>query len=808
MQHIQRMLVSNRARLFYTLREKFQHLHQALPNSEVSDFPSFDDESVQFWTTSATRHAIEACFLLNFWFRESAYHHRMSQTSLCAGKPWLSCDHTFKSISNIGSVRQADKHWTKQYNGLFCVLNAEGEVVTWKLTKALTFEHVKDKLLGLQQRLQRLGQLEEFFVDTCCSLRAKLQEVFGPQLKLYLDLFHAVQRIMKKIPKRHPYHLECLKALQLVFRDPSDQGDTRTKSTPSPSILRQQLLQFQTVWEGVFCNDQPILPPAAKKEIRCLLVHVDKGCLSGILPGRGTNRNERLHRDLNAHMSSSRYGVELAYALLTSALFTHNEYISAKRDGRTALPITAYSNSHNEDVTELFGLVSSSRRTADCPQLERHRTSTQKVKMTDLQYKQIQEALNDCSLPCETNEDSDTLEMTPEDASTILKQAISLFYVSLAMQKLTKTADFRSRNVFFFSFLAVIQGACSKHQTSEQSAQIDNLLASWNMKRITVPGDGNCLFTSIALGLIQRVQTGDESAIECLHTLGVSDENLQDVNYIQKLLRIRMVEEWNNNQEYYQGFIITDISTLTHEYLESGQFAGCLGDLMVLTLSNVLQTPITVFTSIPNIPLLCIMPTTQTVLTTQPIFLVYTHTGPGHYDCALPTGTDLPSPPEVPTKCTCGRNPKNTQVPCSSWRCPCIRDKKECAGHCRCKGCTNKYGTRPPPSTTRRRQAYDNQRQPLQGTPTSVFIERAGESSNDGQLTLLEVLLLKSIIVYFLIHGLDISPDNILHAYKKIYTISLQCESFEFPIFNRTRACVARFLAKLRCYLDLLKALL
>ena len=137
------------------------------------------------------------------------------------------------------------------------------------------------------------------------------------------------------------------------------------------------------------------------------------------------------------------------------------------------------------------------------------------------------------------------------------------------------------------------------------------------------------------------------------------------------------------------------------------------------------------------------MPTTQTVLTTQPIFLAYTHTGPGHYDCALP---DLTSPPEVP-KCACGRNPMNTQVP---WRCPCIRDKTECSDRCRCKGCTNKYGTRPPPSTTRRRQTYDNQKQPLQGTPISVF---EGEPSNDGQLTLLEVLLFKKSII-----GLD--EDN------------------------------------------------
>ena len=58
-----------------------------------------------------------------------------------------------------------------------------------------------------------------------------------------------------------------------------------------------------------------MLPHAAQFEIQSLLKHVDKGCLSGIEPGRGTNRNERLHRELNAIIHSSRYGVELAYGL-------------------------------------------------------------------------------------------------------------------------------------------------------------------------------------------------------------------------------------------------------------------------------------------------------------------------------------------------------------------------------------------------------------------------------------------------------------------------------------------------------------
>lgn len=172
------------------------------------------------------------------------------------------------------------------------------------------------------------------------------------------------------MPKRHPYHQDCLKSLRLVFRDPSDQGPQRTKPTLSPDVLRKQLIHFQTVWNGISCNGRDILPPAAKNEIRCLLVHIDNGCLSGILPGRGTNHNERLHKDLNSHMTNSRYGVELTYALLTAQFFRHNEHISASKGHRSEAPISAYSKYSTQGEVEMFGLSVLHRRNSPEPDLQ------------------------------------------------------------------------------------------------------------------------------------------------------------------------------------------------------------------------------------------------------------------------------------------------------------------------------------------------------------------------------------------------------------------------------------------------------
>lgn len=131
-----------------------------------------------------------------------------------------------------------------------------------------------------------------------------------------------------------------------------------------------------------------------------------------------------------------------------------------------------------------------------------------------------------------------------------------------------------------------------------------------------------------------------------------------------------------------------------------------------------------------------------------------------------------------------------------------------CTTLCTCKGCTNTYGVRPPPSTTRKRQSYDNQRQPLRGIPSHEFMLDKGELNTDGHLTTLEILLLKSIVIYFILHGFDVSVQNIFYVYKQIYSVSLQCELVEFPLFERNIEHIQQFLSKLFCIIQILNSLL
>ena len=72
-----------------------------------------------------------------------------------------------------------------------------------------------------------------FIIDNCCKWRNKIQEVFGENIIVLLDLFHAVQRITSTINKRHSLFNDCVKELKFVFRDRHDTGDKRTMKTPA-----------------------------------------------------------------------------------------------------------------------------------------------------------------------------------------------------------------------------------------------------------------------------------------------------------------------------------------------------------------------------------------------------------------------------------------------------------------------------------------------------------------------------------------------------------------------------------------------
>jgi len=326
--------------------------------------------------------------------------------------------------------------------------------------------------------------VKEFYIDNCCAWCKKLQNLFGQEMQVYLDIFHAVQRVGKKIPKRHKLRYECVEEFRLVFQEPTDLGKNRTKPTPEPKVIQENVERFLKRWKDAECQGTKVLTQSALKEIDNLRIHIQKGCLSGIKPGRGTNRNEELHKDLNKIFSSSRYGVELAYALFTTCFYRHNEKISARENKRPEYPIDEYKHLHVDETSEeKFGLPF---RTV----VEITGDVTLRAELpTNPQYIDIFQSISTFTNPsldeseqCGTSEgescdhnDSGSSDATEENegltlmaVKQILLQVVASYYTLRTLTACTSTATFASKYLPFMNsvFVCPESSICSSSRKS------------------------------------------------------------------------------------------------------------------------------------------------------------------------------------------------------------------------------------------------------------------------------------------------------------------------------------------------------
>ena len=157
---------------------------------------------------------LSKCFLVHFQQCKSVYE--ASMASLTA-KHLISFDHTFKVASNIGYGR-FDGCWVTQYGSVFFVLNEAGQVLTWQLTSSTSLDEVRPVLESLAQQFKKQGvTIPSVLVDNCCHVRRKIKNMFGGEVHVCLDLFHASQRICRKLSRFHPLYHDCVRDLKLLF---------------------------------------------------------------------------------------------------------------------------------------------------------------------------------------------------------------------------------------------------------------------------------------------------------------------------------------------------------------------------------------------------------------------------------------------------------------------------------------------------------------------------------------------------------------------------------------------------------------
>ena len=90
------------------------------------------------------------------------------------------------------------------------------------------------------------------------------------------------------------------------------------------------------------------------------------------------------------------------------------------------------------------------------------------------------------------------------------------------------------------------------------------MLTSWNVKRIPVRGDGNCLFAAVEFAIVQRMQTGDTVLPDTLLSLGLPVDQKHDVYQVSMLLRRAMVSEWLENTDVYQAYELQHMNSHQH----------------------------------------------------------------------------------------------------------------------------------------------------------------------------------------------------------------------------------------------------
>lgn len=460
--HSLEAVINYRRWKFFESRRQTYLSVNSLHCSETS-FPLFNQFAGKYLPSD---DIIRQCFLAKFLEEEAAYITDIQ--SVHPGET-LSFDHTFKIASNIGCIRP-DKKWTCQYDSAFLVFNGDGKIVSWQFTKGTSFENVRSLLHQINNR--KKCTIKTIYVDNCCQWRQKIREVFGSNVTVLLDIFHAVQRVTRKIPKKHPFHSTCLQDFRLVFRIPGDYGLRRTKPTPQPSELLQNINSFVQRWENVAYNGQNVLTRDSMEEIEKLKVHIVKGCLSGINVGGGTNKNEAFHRYVNTFFHKSRIGVLLAYAMMMTIIshFNNKDTQSRKAVFRPIRLSLAGCEQDNIISLERMGIMNVDRNNEDLTWIQ------------------------------EEGEDA----IDPASIKDILSASTSQFVMHKAMKKQSTTSTQLWRYIPYMQVLPN-QISSDDNEAEAHRQRLKNNALAWNFSIVPVQSDGNCFFTSVALALVQDI---------------------------------------------------------------------------------------------------------------------------------------------------------------------------------------------------------------------------------------------------------------------------------------------------------------
>jgi len=350
-------------------------------------------------------------------------------------------------------------------------------------------------------------KIQKVAVDNCCHWRSKIQDIFGNDTSVCSDVFHAVQRISRALPKKRRSFHRCIDDLRFVFRTSGDVGIKRCKPTPLPDEILENMDKFVKKWKDITHSKVPLLNDGAINEIEKLKVHIRKGCLSNIEVGCGTNQNEVLHRHINSFFYQSRISMLLAYALMTVLIYSHNSAQQIKPK-RVIKPINAIIA---EEIKHSCLSSSSDRATT----IKEH---------FGIMPKDLSHLKDDGIIYDKPSEEFDGDFFDLDTATTLLSNAVQQSMV------VNKMKDCKQLQIY-----SVMQNEIEKLITSRKDTYVpndqllNNLLESNNLQLIPVPGDGNCCFTTVGKGLqciLKENGAYKSSLLEHVNSIGLRISDL------------------------------------------------------------------------------------------------------------------------------------------------------------------------------------------------------------------------------------------------------------------------------------------
>ena len=246
--------------------------------------------------------------------------------------------------------------------------------------------------------------------------------------------------------------------------------------------------------------------------------------------------------------------------------------------------------------------------------------------------------------------------------------------------------------------------------SEQDELNLHQKLSEYGLRFSSMPPDGNCFFNSVAENILANLQTWSH----CLTLAGVTNHDNLNVEMLSAILRKVYVKELlGEHRVDYEAFVAhtdLDYCAEANRFSQDHYYDSELGNTMPLALATALQFSLVIFHKDPNTPTMYVTP--EVVTTEASAFLVYTPSGPGHYDAAIPChkkSTPDSQEDSKPKSCRCGANKTNVSTqsckPCPIYttRCKCYKSSQPCTTLCGCTNCDNPYGSRPPPSHSGKR---------------------------------------------------------------------------------------------------------